>query len=100
MGAAIVPLVVNLLPEIPSIITLVTDVVKSVETFFAPNKKAGPSKLTAAQAMIADLLGIYAAAENVSPKVPNVNTSDMNAAITQIINGVVALNNALGVFQH
>ncbi len=100
MAAAVLPLVLGILPEMPNIITSVVGIVGAVESLFKPNKKQGPTKKDAAMAMIEDLLNLYGSAETVVPKLPQVNTSDMNAALSQIIDGVVALNNAIGVFTH
>lgn len=78
---------------IVGILPLVTSVVQSVETIFGGGN--GARKKDAATSMIADALNIA----NVVHPYPAFRSSELMEGISQIIDGVVKVMNATGVFK-
>jgi hypothetical protein len=86
---------IGLISAAPAIYTAVVNVVHSVEAIFG--KGNGAQKKTAAMAMSGDLLNIFS---TVAPMLglTGAGTSEVQAALSNLIDAIVAFNNATGVF--
>lgn len=83
----------GLLSTIIGIVPLVIDTVKTVETFFGAGN--GSQKKQAVLSAVQDTTNIYDKLRGT-----NASSGDVTAAISELIDAVVKLNNALGVFTH
>jgi hypothetical protein len=82
----------GILTTILGLLPLVTNTVSAIETMFGAGN--GPVKKQAVVAAVGDGLNIYA-----NLKGRPVGTGDVSAAIGELVDAVVKLNNALGIFQ-
>lgn len=87
----------GLLAAAPQIIQGITGVVHAVERIFGHGQ--GGSKKQAALAMSSDLLNIYSA---IAPTagLTGAGTSQVESALSNLIDSIVAFYNASGVFVH
>lgn len=98
MAAAALPIVLGLMDEVPTIVSGVTGIVHAVESLFG--KGNGTAKKAAALSALSSAIAIYdGTAPVISNKAPLVQSSAL-AAVSNLIDDVVALSNALGIFQH
>jgi hypothetical protein len=86
---------VGLISAAPAIYSAVVNVVHSVEAIFG--KAKGADKKTAAMAMSGDLLNIYS---TLAPTLglTGAGTSEVQTALSNLIDAIVTFNNATGVF--
>jgi|SRR4051812_7171793 hypothetical protein len=87
----------GLLSAAPAIVQGVADTVHMVERLFGKGK--GPEKKQAAMQLGGDLLNMYAAAAPVAGLTGS-GTSDVNQALSNLIEAIVAFNSAVGIFSH
>lgn len=90
-------LALGLLPELPVIIPLITDVVHMVEGLFGKKPGTGASKKSLALNIIQDGLGAYGAIAPVFGGT-SVDSAKISADISAAIDAIVTLYNDMGVF--
>lgn len=87
----------GLLTQAPAIVQGIADTVHMMERLFGKGK--GQDKKQAAMTLGADLLNLYTTA---APDfhLTGAGTSDVNQALSNLIESIVAFNSAVGIFSH
>jgi len=78
-----------------TIIPMIASIISNVETIFGGGN--GGKKKDAVVAAVTDILNI---AQTVHPNSITANSSEFMAGLAQVIDGIVRINNATGLFKH
>jgi hypothetical protein len=91
-------LALGLLTEAPAIVSGVASMVHGIEGLFG--KGNGAAKKAAVQAAVSGAVSAYNAVPAAGvTKLPTINAPDFQAALGQLIDAIVNVYNALGVFK-
>lgn len=87
----------NLFAIITAVIPYAIDVVKHVETFFKGSKATGETKRQAAVALVGDAIDTLGVTSGVDT---NSEATAVQTALGNMVDSIVAVFNATGVFSH